>query len=656
MEELEIAKDVYAVAKPFVDPLIKTVLEPKLEQLKKWFQEEGVKQDLVDHTFNNKFEEYLLRTFQRSYFVNTIVFPNQQVRLDDLYYPARLINTRNYNRTDSNKIDSKFFNENTRILVSDYAGMGKSTLSKFLCKHIITQQMGIPIFIELRKLNKENTVLNELFNQINPIDKSFKERFILKLLVRGDFIILFDGFDEIPTASQEFVIDDLRSFVSKAPQNKFVLTSRPEASLSSFGDFQNFFIEPLNQRGAFSVIDNYDKINKIKVAKKLKNDITERQEQIEDFLTNPFLVSLLYKSYTYNKDIPTKRVTFFDEVYNALYKAHDLSKDGYKRPKKSKLDIQDFRVVLRDLAFSTAKLKEVEYTEQVLLNYIKESKDHCAGIDFKEREFLEDLLLTVPLIVRDGNKLKWAHKSIQDYFAAEFVCFHNKEEEILEKIYKSKNEAFLNILALIQELDNKTFRKVILLKILQDYVQYYDNSYGEFEQNQQVHLRKCLSYGVKMCFMRVEEEIGHNEARDIVKKEFPVLKDENFFSTLMLDTLFFRLSSFNFNRELLELLYGNIKYLLDEKIRYKTSREEKEIELCRQMNKPELVDDNKVNHLNSEENFEATTIWFMDALRRRRRFGGNRLFALDIEKSRNEIELIKEEIKKDNELNILEGI
>jgi hypothetical protein len=487
---------------------------------------------------------------------------------------------------------------------------------------------------------------------LNPLEEDLSSEFILKIISRGDFIIILDGFDEIPSKNQEFVIKNVRDFISKAPNNSFIMTSRPEAALSSFGDFQIFFIDPLSKTEAFNIIDKYDVISEIKVAENLKADIDERISQIEEFLSNPFLVSLLYKSYTYNKDIPSKRVTFYDEVYSALYKAHDLSKDGYKRQKKSNLDIQDFRVVLRDLAFNTAKIREVEYSEQVFLEHLKQSNINTVGLEFKENDFLEDLLLSVPIIIRDGNKVKWAHKSIQDYFAAEFIVFHPKKEQILERIFSSQNDAFLNILILIQELDNKTFRKTVLNKLLKSYLSHCKKTYASFEQTESVITRKMLTYGLELCFLKSSKEIEHDEARKIVLKTFPKLKNQKFYSSLRVEENFFRLSSFDFNRQLVELLYNSYPNLYLDKISARRAMNGLNLE----PDKPLRLNANKNNKLNSDDNFDAVNSWIHDTLRLRIRGRSKIVMVLSIEKCKDEIDSIEKEIKQEKDKDILEGI
>ncbi len=654
MENLELYKDIYTIAKPFVDPLISTILKPKLESLSKWLKKRSIDNDLIDDFYKNKFEEYLYRTYQNSFYVNTIVFPNQKIRISEIFYPITLVCTKDYKRYKVNKINSDFFENNSRILISDYAGMGKSTLSRYLVNRCIDQNIGIPVFIELRQINSQNTIIDELFNQLNPIENDVDKDFILKVFSRGDFVIIFDGFDEIPMKNQEFVIKNTRSFISKTSNNKFIITSRPEAALSSFGDFQNFFIDPLKKEESFEIIDKYDRISKTKIAENLKSDINERVAQVEEFLTNPFLISLLYKSYSYNKDIPSKRVTFYDEVYCALFKAHDLSKNGYKRFKKSKLDIQDFRIILRDLAFNTSKYRLVEYSEQELLRFISDSKANSVGIDFKERDFLDDLLLSVPIIIRDGNKIKWAHKSIQDYFAAEFICFHSQKEKILNKIFTTKNETFLNVLILIQELDVSIFRKTILLKLLKNYVNYYNRSYRKFKFNNDVHLRKLMTYGLDVFFLKMSKREGdtYTAARKIVWKKYSSLKGVNFHTRLMLPYNFFSLSVFDFNRKLIDLLFT-----VQPEIYYKSFDVDffMNYDILKKIDVPERLTDSLTNNLNTNKNFKIVNFWVYDNIR----FMGyksKQICILDIKKCINKIETIEAEIKSDKSFDILEGL
>jgi len=519
----EISKLV-TISKPFIDPLLSVLLKPKLEKLSKWIKKEQLKNDLTDNFFENKFTEYLAISLRNYTNVNMLIFQNQQIKIESIYYPLTISASRENAHYEIDNFERKLFDTYGKVLISDNAGMGKSTLSKWMCKKAIEQGLAIPILIELRNLKDSFTVLDEIFFQINPLGDEFDKDLILKFLELGNFLIVFDGFDEIQLKNQEQIIKDLRTFVNKVPNNWFLLTSRPEGALASFGDFQMFKIQALDPSEAFELIKKYDEICPIKISENLIRDIKGRFNQVQGLLGNPFLVSLLYSTYTFNKDIPASKVSFYEEIYFALYKRHDLSKDGWTRPKKSGLDIQQFRIVLRQLAFDTSLLGETNYSETELIDLIDIAVKKSPGIETKSYNFLEDLILTVPLFQRDGLKIKWAHKSIQDFFSAEYIAYDTNKESFLNILYDKKVDSFNNILTLLLELDFKTFRKTIIKRLLSDYIAYYDNSYKELSliiEQELIDERKAKTFGMHVVFFLKKESEDVSLAFESIHKSFP---------------------------------------------------------------------------------------------------------------------------------------
>jgi len=389
-EQIKLYSD---IAKPIIEPIISTFIKPKLEKIAKWFKRESIANQVSNsNLFETKFEEYLERTYRRCKNINVLVFPNQQININSIYQPITLFCSKNNHRVKIDRFYDDLIRPYEKILISDTAGMGKSTLLKFLTLKIIEQNAGIPVLIDLRNLNDRNLILDEIFTQLNPIDKVIEKDLILKFIETGNFIFLVDGFDEIQQKNSEIIIRDIRQFIDKAHNNWFFLTSRPEPALVSFGDFQQFNIQPLSKDEAYQLIRLYDKFSAFGVAENLIKDIQPRLGEIQSFLANPFLVSLLYKTYTYTKDVPASKITFYDEIYSALFKHHDLSKDGWRRPKQSNLEIQQFRIVLRQLAFDTLKVNLVSYKRQEIITYISKAKEKCVGISFNESDYLADFV------------------------------------------------------------------------------------------------------------------------------------------------------------------------------------------------------------------------------------------------------------------------
>lgn len=472
-------KDALIAVSPLIKSLVDTFITPKLIE----FRERN--QQIKKRTFiptEENFTEYYHRTFKRLVVINTLVFNNSQRLLNEIFIPLTLISqtSKKEIKTKVEGFPDKISDEFGNILITDTAGMGKSTLMKKIFIDILQRNIGIPLFIELRRLNKNKSLLNEIQEQLNSINKHFNSDLLLELLAEGGFVIILDGYDEITLSDRDVVTKDLQEFISKTSNNRFFITSRPEKALASFGNFQEFKIEPLNKKEAFELLRKYDNQGTVSTLLIKKLQETE-MSNIKEFLTNPLLVSLLFTAFEHKQAIPFKKYLFYRQVYDANFESHDLTKgDSYVHDKYSNLEIDDFHRVLRYLGFACFKLQKIEFGKDELLKLISQSKTFCVGLNFKESSFLQDIIRTVPLFTQDGNYYRWAHKSLQEYFAAQFIYLDAKERQnkILEKISNNSNiEKFMNILDLYYDMDYRTFRNIIEYNLLLDYEKHYNNLY-----------------------------------------------------------------------------------------------------------------------------------------------------------------------------------
>lgn len=516
-------KEVVKVASPLIKGVVDKFVLPKLERFTKRFELDRKKYYVptVDH-----FNEYLHRTYKRVSVINTLVFSNSQKLLKNIYQPLTLT----IGEDGGKKFKIKTFplelvKEYEKLLITDTAGMGKSTLMKTFFMSIIDNQIGIPILIDLRRLSKEKKIVNEIQEQLNSLDRDFDSQLLMELLAEGGFFIILDGYDEISLTDREIVTVDLQNFISKADKNYFVITSRPEQALSSFGNFREFSIEPLKIKEAFELLRKYDGQgeNSKLLIKKLEE--TE-MSNVNEFLTNPLLVSLLFTAFEHKQAIPFKKYLFYRQVYDANFEAHDLTKgDSYIHDKHSKLEIDDFHRVLRHIGYSCLKLQKIEFTKDEILKLICDSRVFCVGLKFGESDFLSDLISSVPLFTQDGNYYRWSHKSLQEYFAAQFIYLDakSKQNDILMKLYEHKNlEKFVNILDMYYDMDYKCFRNVIIYKFLQDYREYFTTQYQANYPG--VKVRDLISR-VEMTFLTssflfkgpaFDDEANHSEILDNV--------------------------------------------------------------------------------------------------------------------------------------------
>ena len=511
------------MAKPFIEGLVKDLVVPKVANFYSSLKQ-GFMIDYVPKT--EHFREYLFRSYKSYSVINTLVQNNSLMELKEIYVPLTLIPvnlgyTKNSITIDGFPMD--FFDTNRHVLITDMAGMGKSTITKRMFLDVVDSKYGIPIYIELRRLGVDHDIVSEIIMQLNSLAKDVDKSLVFNLLQTGGFVFFLDGYDEIPISQLAFVTRNIQDFVSKAGDgNIYVLTSRPDNSLSCFGNFKTMRINSLTKKQSYELIRKLDsdgETSKILVEKLKKPDY----QSVEEFLKNPLLVSLLFAAFNFKPSIPVKKHTFYRQVFDAFFERHDLTKgDGFMHEKKSKLAIDDFDTVMRYLGFDCQKKQKVEFEKDELLKMIRSTQDRLPRIRYQESDLLSDILKAVPLFCKDGLFYKWTHKSLQEYFAAEFIYKDAKsnQDAVLSAIYNSQNlDRYLNLLDLYFDIDFAGFQKNILTPFLKSFVKYYESCTVKLLNISQTLLdeRIGLLFNKKMFVLNYKKE---NEGIEVLVEKY----------------------------------------------------------------------------------------------------------------------------------------
>jgi len=464
-----------ALVKEGISTINKEFIIPKI---KKWSMNNEVDNCLINS--DNVLNKYFERSAIKCSLLNTVVPDIEKKSLKTIYLPLTLKGFHNSDKNDIiilDKYDKESLEKYNNILILDNAGMGKSTLMKFLFLEVLEKHIGIPFFIELRTLPSDKSIIDSLYDEIEDIKddtpQKIKKEFLKAIIDNGDCIFFFDGYDEMTPDNKPVITKKLQDFMSKANRNKYFISSRYDDSLIGFyNNFDKFNIKPLSKDEAYQLLKKFD--NNGKTSNNLINKLEENDNLkiLHEFLNNPLTVSLLYFNYKYELTLPNTKYEFYNSVYKNLYKYHDLRKGGsFERKKYSNLNITYFEKVLHYIGFySLLKLKKTFYTERELLSLINNSQSHI-GKDFEAVDYLHDLLETVPLFIKDGTHYSWVHKSFQEYFAAMFLSNLPNKNTIIPKIFQyNKIEMYSNLLDFYYEIDTESFNEIIVKNFLNDFV------------------------------------------------------------------------------------------------------------------------------------------------------------------------------------------
>ncbi|WP_304066221.1 NACHT domain-containing protein [Megamonas hypermegale] len=469
--------------------ILDTLIKEGISIINKQFIVPKIKEWSINNKIDNcliNYDNVLSKYFERSVFkcslLNTVVPDIEKKSLKTIYLPLTLKGFHSSNKNDIiilDKYDKESLEKYNNILILDNAGMGKSTLMKFLFLEVVEKHIGIPFFIELRTLSSEKSIIDCLYDEIEDIKdatpQEIKREFLKAIVDNGDCIFFFDGYDEMTPDNKPIITKKLQDFILKANKNKYFISSRyDDALISLYNNFDKFNIKPLSKDEAYQLLKKFD--NNGKTSNNLINKLKENDNLkiLYEFLNNPLTISLLYFNYKYEMTLPNTKYEFYNSVYKNLYKYHDLRKGGsFERIKYSSLNITYFEKVLRYIGFySLLKLKKTLYTERELLSLIEDSKSYISK-DFETVDYLHDLLETVPLFIKDGIQYSWVHKSFQEYFAAMFLSNLSNKKTLLPRIFQyDKIEMYSNLLDFYYEIDPEAFNDIIVKNFLDDFVNY----------------------------------------------------------------------------------------------------------------------------------------------------------------------------------------
>jgi hypothetical protein len=117
----------------------------------------------------------------------------------------------------------------------------------------------------------------------------------------------------------------------------------------------------------------------------------------------------------------------------------------------------------------------------------------------------------VPIFTRDGDYIRWTHKSLLDYFLAEFFAndFQGDKVEALKKLALSRHSfRNYNVISIIQEIDPILFNSECLIPALKEVIAEID-SIAEAHPSLPSSLRKFVSvfFGLYVVLVSRDDEL-----------------------------------------------------------------------------------------------------------------------------------------------------
>lgn len=407
MEDFDLSKIISEFVKAQTDEII--------EIGKQVFQQ---KADHIRLKLPQTYEEYLRKLSDQYSYTKSLLNRTDPLFLYDLYEP---LSVRIHNKLISNPDIGDLGSSPWGVVLSGTAGSGKSMFMRHLLLSSISDQNKVPLFFEMRQLNQGSDDLYTLVTQtLRRHNFALRDDYIEEALLHGHFAILMDGFDEIKPDLQNSFINDLQEFSDRYADNWIILSTRPGNNVYSLRNFTTARLCSLNFEAAYNLVDKAPISQEIK--DKFLNDFDEDLfAEHKEFLSNPLLLTIMLLTYSQSARIPDKLHQFYKQAYQALFESHDALKPGFQRYRRTNLDLQDFGKVFSGFSLQTYDVGETEFREADALAYLKETQ-YIVDVDFDVKNYLDDAIQAVGLLIEDGLIILYAHRSFQEYFAAEYIA------------------------------------------------------------------------------------------------------------------------------------------------------------------------------------------------------------------------------------------
>ncbi len=401
----------------FLTEVTTAMLNKQVDDIKQWLSSRF--QHIWDSNIKS-FKSYFKNSYNSISKTKTLLYKDKSIDFAKIYTNLSLYeNSSNELVSDDHVVEKLLAGQKT--LITATAGAGKSFFAKYLFISMCSIGKFVPVLIELRNIdNYSNSIASIIKDNLHDGGFTTTIDVVDELLRKKILLIILDGYDEIPPLQLEPFNKQLTLFNKKFTDIPLVITSRPDEQLEYLHQFSNYLVSPLNKTQAVNLIRKleYDPEVKTKFIAELENELFDKHQ---DFSSNPLLLTIMLMTYSEIAEIPSKMHIFYEQAFLVLFNKHDSSKNLYKRKILTNLSSDDFKKMLACFSVCGYRRKEISFTRETLMNYISKAKQIAMLNTVDSEKFVTDLLKNVCILIQDGLRYTFNHRSFQEYFSACFL-------------------------------------------------------------------------------------------------------------------------------------------------------------------------------------------------------------------------------------------
>lgn len=192
-----------------------------------------LKQELSKAIVKKKIPELIRNQLDFVRCVKTLWQVDRAVDIDEFYCDSHLIAP----SVDQDKKQrhliklSSDFSGSYNVAIRGIAGQGKSIFLRYLCIREFKAGQRIPIFIELRRIQKNESLFDHIRRFFEILNLSIDHDLFKVIAKSGKFIFFLDAFDEVNDNIKPKILNEIEYLASLCPDCQFIVTTRPSTAI-----------------------------------------------------------------------------------------------------------------------------------------------------------------------------------------------------------------------------------------------------------------------------------------------------------------------------------------------------------------------------------------------------------------------------------------
>lgn len=320
-------------------------------------------------------------------------------------------------------------------------GSGKTTALRSLAVAAakgepVAGKSVLPLFMMARDMATETTSIHQAaYNFLKSVNVSEHERVLVKLLKRGDLLLLLDGIDEVDTSRQHRLLRELTDLHAEYPRTRSVVSARPYSLDVALPAFIKCEMLPLSLSERMALIRKWFAAVDASKGDRFIKECGE-EPGLVDLGSSPLLLSMVCALYANDLKIPSEPDELYARLIDGLLGTWDAFRNVARQTVLRDLSVRRRLTLASWLAadmfdagrrvFTAADISSVGLLDR----FSKATRTSPLQVDDVLRAFFNDFGI---LVERAAGLFSFSHLTFQEYLTAQYVVDNRRELHVLER-------------------------------------------------------------------------------------------------------------------------------------------------------------------------------------------------------------------------------